>query len=319
VHAANIAAHPQANLAYVCDVVPDAAQALSERHGAESAVSAREVIEDASIDAVLIASSTDTHLDLLAVATAAGKPVLCEKPIDLDLKRVDSELGAIDRTQVPVLIGFQRRYDANFAALREDIRSGGIGDLEIVKITSRDPSPPPLAYLRVSGGIFRDMMIHDFDLARWLLGEEPVEVSAVASCLVDSEIGDAGDVDTAVVSMRTGSGKLCQIDNSRRAVYGYDQRVEVLGSAGMSRAENVRSTTVERWTSESVWREKPPPFFLERYADAYRAELDHFVTIVQGDATPYVTTHDGRQALALAETALASSKSARIETPPTAP
>ncbi len=254
-------------------------------------------------------------MDLILEGGKAGKAVFCEKPLALDLARVDEKLAEIDGQDVPVLIGFNRRYDVNFKAVYEAARDGSIGELEMVKITSRDPGPPPIAYIKVSGGLFRDMMIHDLDLARWLLGEEPVEVFATASCLVDTAIGNAGDIDTAIVTMKTESGKLCQIDNSRRAVYGYDQRMEVLGSAGMAKADNVQTNTVEIWGQNHVQREKPPQFFIERYTDAYRAELNHFVEVIEGKAEPAVTTRDGRQALALADAALASSQSGTAQVP----
>ncbi|HAA78105.1 TPA: inositol 2-dehydrogenase, partial [Candidatus Latescibacteria bacterium] len=259
------------------------------------------------------ASSTDTHLDLILEGIKAGKAVFCEKPLDLDLGRVDERMDEIEAADTPVLVGFNRRYDPNFKAVHDAIANGKIGDLEMVKITSRDPGPPPIEYINVSGGLFRDMMIHDFDLARWLLGEDPVEVFASASCLVDPAIGNAGDIDTAVVTMKTASGKLCQIDNSRRAVYGYDQRMEVFGSKGMAKADNVQTNTVEVWDGDRVHREKPPYFFLERYAEAYRAELDHFVDVVSGKAEPAVTARDGRQALALADAALTASQSGQAQ------
>ncbi len=288
------------------DVHGPSAKSLAEEYGSKVTDSAG-ALGDPSVDAVVIASSTDTHLDLILAAIEAGKPIFCEKPVDLSLERVDEQMDAIEAAPVPVLIGFQRRYDRHISGVKAAIDEGRLGDVEVVKITSRDPSPPPIEYINVSGGLFRDMMIHDFDLARWLLGEEPVEVCALGSCLVEETIGDAGDIDTAAVTMKTSSGKLAQIDNSRRATYGYDQRVEAFGSKGMARAENVPTTTVEVWDAVDVAREKPPYFFLERYADAYRAEFDHFVDVVKGVAEPAVTVRDGRQALALAGAALTSS------------
>lgn len=313
VHATNVAANESTNLKWVVDVFEASATKLADEHGAQASTDPAEALGDPDVDGIIIASSTDTHLDLILEGVKAGKAVFCEKPLDLDLGRVDAKLEEISGGSVPVLIGFNRRYDPNFKAVYDAIGNGSIGNLEMVKITSRDPSPPPIAYINVSGGLFRDMMIHDLDLARWLLGEEPVEVFASASCLVDEAIGEAGDVDTAIVTLKTASGKLCQIDNSRRAVYGYDQRMEVFGSKGMAKADNVQTNTVEVWGADHVQREKPPFFFLERYADAYRAELDHFVDVVQGKAEPAVTAHDGRQALALADAALASSRSGRAE------
>ena len=308
-HAANIAANSKTHLKYVVDVFEQSAKGLADAHGAQPTTIVDDALSDPDVQAIMIASSTDTHLDLILEGAKAGKAVFCEKPLDLDLARVDDRVGEVDQLDVPVLIGFNRRYDPNFKAVHHAVAEGNIGDLEMVKITSRDPGPPPIEYINVSGGLFRDMMIHDFDLARWLLGEEPIEVFASASCLVDPEIGGAGDVDTAVVTMKTESGKLCQIDNSRRAVYGYDQRMEVFGSGGMAKADNMQTNTVEVWDGDRVSREKPPYFFLERYEAAYRAELAHFVKVVNGKADPAVTTVDGRQALALADAALASSRS----------
>ena len=316
VHAMSVAAHPEAELAHVVDILEPSAIALAEKYGAKVSDSAG-ALGDQSVDAVVIASSTDTHLDLILAAVEAKKPIFCEKPVDLSLERVDAQMEVIETAPVPVLIGFQRRYDRHIRGVKAAIDEGRLGDVEIVKITSRDPSPPPIEYINVSGGLFRDMMIHDLDLARWLLAEEPVEVCALGSCLVDETIGEAGDVDTAAVTMKTASGKLAQIDNSRRATYGYDQRVEAFGSKGMARAENVQTTTVEVWDAVDVAREKPPYFFLERYADAYRVEFDHFMDVVKGEAEPAVTARDGRQALALADAALNSTKSGRTVTPST--
>ncbi len=308
VHATNIAANTKTHLKWVVDVFEQSAKGLADANGAQSTTSVEAALSDPDVHGIMIASSTDTHLDLILEGIKAGKAVFCEKPLDLDLGRVDERVDEIEAADTPLLVGFNRRYDPNFKAVHDAIANGKIGDLEIVKITSRDPGPPPIEYINVSGGLFRDMMIHDFDLARWLLGEDPVEVFASASCLVDPAIGNAGDIDTAVVTMKTASGKLCQIDNSRRAVYGYDQRMEVFGSKGMAKADNVQTNTVEVWDGDRVHREKPPYFFLERYAEAYRAELDHFVDVVSGKSEPAVTARDGRQALALADAALAASQ-----------
>jgi myo-inositol 2-dehydrogenase/D-chiro-inositol 1-dehydrogenase len=209
------------------------------------------------------------------------------------------------------MVGFNRRFDPHFARLERQLRAGRIGRIELLSITSRDPSPPPLAYVRVSGGLFRDMMIHDFDMATWLLGEEPVEIYAAASVLTDLAIGEAGDVDTAVVTLRTGSGALCQISNSRRAVYGYDQRIEILGSKGALRADNVAESTVVFAGADAIVSDKPLPFFLERYAEAYRRELDHFVDALTRRTPPSPGGSDGVKALALADAALQSLETGR--------
>ncbi len=237
--------------------------------------------------------------------------MLCEKPLDLDRKRAEACLAVAEKAGIPLMLGFNRRFDPNFAKLQQQLRAGRIGKLEMLTITSRDPGPPPLDYVRISGGLFRDMMIHDFDMARWLLGEEPVSVFAAASSLVDPAIGAAGDVDTAVVTLKTASGTLCQITNSRRATYGYDQRIEALGSGGMLRAGNVVESTLEFAGEGGVVSEKPLHFFLERYAAAYRHELDHFIEAVEERKAPMVGGKDGVRALVLAEAALESSKSGR--------
>jgi len=311
VHAANIHQSSRATLHAVVDVNAESARALAERYGAQASSDVDAVLADPAVQGVMICTSTDTHVDMILKATQRKLPIFCEKPVDLDLARVDACLAEVERAGVPLFIGFNRRFDPHFRALRDAVRRGDAGDVEIVKITSRDPAPPPPAYVRVSGGIFRDMMIHDLDMARFLLGEEPVEVFATGSCLVDPGIGEAGDVDTAMVILKTARGALCHIDNSRRAVYGYDQRIEVFGSQGMLQAANPTPTTVLRYTREAVLVDKPYYFFLDRYPDAFRAELDHYLDVIAGSATPLVTGRDGRQALVLADAALESLKAGR--------
>ena len=307
IHADNIAAHPNARLRYLVDVDPQAAAELAVRCGAE-VVDKSEALSDPAVNAVVIASSTDTHAELVEEAARAGKAIFCEKPIDLDLARVNACLEVVKLTAVPMMVGFNRRYDPSFSALHDAIHEGRIGEIELLTIISRDPTPPPLDYIRVSGGLFRDMMIHDFDMARWLLSDEPVELFATASCLVDLRIAAEGDVDTAAVVMRTKGGAICQISNSRRAVYGYDQRVEAFGSDGMIQAGNRGPTATETWGSNGVVRDKPFHFFLERYAEAYKIELDHFVACVEGGEMPRVAGQDGLAALVLAEAAEQSIK-----------
>ena len=232
IHGGNVAARPDSEVIYVADADPAAAAALAKATGAKvAAVDAMLASKD--VDAVAICSPTDTHADLIERAARAKKAIFCEKPIDLDVARVRACLEVVKQTEATLMVGFNRRFDPNFAALRKRIAEGAIGGVEIVAITSRDPSPPPLSYIARSGGLFRDMMIHDFDMARFVLGEEPVAVSAMGSALVDKAIGEAGDIDTAVVIMETKSGKVAQISNSRRATYGYDQRVEAHGDKGM--------------------------------------------------------------------------------------
>lgn len=310
IHAANLASTPETQLLYVVDVNTEAARALAVRHGAQVA-GVDAALADPRVDAVIIASSTDTHADLAIAAARAGKAIFCEKPIDLSLKRVDACLAAVKKAKVPMFVGFNRRFDPSFAALHARIAEGDIGNVEQVIISSRDPGLPPIGYLKVSGGQFRDMTIHDFDLARWLLGEEPVELFAYGSCLVDPAVAKVGDTDSAMVVMKTASGKLCHINNSRRASYGYDQRLEVHGSKGRLMAGNRTATTVELADANAVRGDKPLHFFLERYAEAYRAELSAFVHAVIHRRPLPVTAHDGRQAIVLAEAAVKSLRTGR--------
>jgi myo-inositol 2-dehydrogenase / D-chiro-inositol 1-dehydrogenase len=313
IHAGNIAGHPDARLRIVVDPNRAAAERLASRYRATIGGTA-EALADSTVQAVVIASSTDTHADLVEAAARAGKAVFCEKPLDLDRSRAETCVAVARECSVPLMVGFNRRFDPNFARLERQIRSGRIGRLELLTITSRDPAPPLVEYVRRSGGLFRDMMIHDFDMARWLLGEEPVEVFAAASVLVDPAIGEAGDVDTAVATLRTPSGALCQISNSRRAAYGYDQRIEALGSNGALRAENVVESTVSFAGADGIISDKPMAFFLERYAEAYRRELDHFIRAIAVGAAPLVAGDDGVKALALADAALESSRTGRAVT-----
>jgi myo-inositol 2-dehydrogenase / D-chiro-inositol 1-dehydrogenase len=310
IHAGNIARHPGARLLHVVDVDVGAATRLAAQYGAQASERAA-ALADPAVDAVLIASSTDTHAELIEAAARAGKAVFCEKPIDLDSKRVESCLAVVKQTGAVLMVGFNRRFDPNFARLHRQLRQGRIGKIEMLAITSRDPGPPPLAYIKVSGGLFRDMMIHDLDMARWLLGEEPVEVFAAASCLVDPAIGAAGDADSAMVTLKTASGTLCQISNSRRASYGYDQRIEAHGEKGMLRAGNILESSVEFSGGDGIVGEKPLHFFLERYAEAYRHELDQFIAAVAGKTAPPTSGADGLRALRLADAAVESARSGR--------
>jgi myo-inositol 2-dehydrogenase/D-chiro-inositol 1-dehydrogenase len=242
-------------------------------------------------------------------ATAAGKAVLCEKPVDLSLARARACLKAVSATGRPVMIGFNRRFDPSFGALKAALGRGEIGKPELLSITSFDPAPPPVAYVKVSGGLFRDMMIHDFDMANFLMGTAPVSVSAVGTSIVDPAIGAAGDVDTAVVTLTYADGRIGVIKNSRRAVYGYDQRVELLGSEGLLQAQNMLENTVVKSTAAGVTGAKPTYFFLERYMPAYAAEWAAFVDAVTNGAPIPVTLEDGVAALAMAEAATLSAKS----------
>jgi myo-inositol 2-dehydrogenase/D-chiro-inositol 1-dehydrogenase len=307
IHAANIAAHPGARLAGVAD----ADQAAAERLAASCGSTAIPVADAFAADAVLIASPTPTHAEYIERAAAAGRPVFCEKPVDLSTSRVRACLDAVARAGIPVMLGFNRRFDPHFAALKRRIDAGEIGAVELLTITSRDPAPPPASYVAASGGLFRDMMIHDLDMARFLLGEEPVSVFASGAALVDPAIGAAGDVDTAVCVLRTARGALCQIGNSRRAAYGYDQRIEAHGALGMLQAGNVTATTVTLSDARGVAGDVALPFFLERYAAAYRAELDAFIRAVEEGSTPSPDAADGLRALLLADAAEESRRSGR--------
>jgi len=303
IHAANAAAHPGLTLSHVVDPLAEAAEALAQAAGA--AVATRDaVLADPGVEGVIVASSTDSHLDDCLAAQAAGKAIFCEKPLDLDLVRAKA---AADRLAgARLFLGFNRRFDPNFRALKARLDAGAVGAIETLQITSNDPGPPPVAYIKVSGGLFKDMAIHDFDMARWLLGEAPAEVFAWGSCLVDPAIGAAGDIDTARTVLKTASGKLCVIANSRRSGFGYDQRIEAYGSAGMLRAGNVTESSVQVWTAAGAQADAFQNFFLDRYAQAYRAEMDHFADILAGKAEPSVGYADGVAALALAEAAAES-------------
>lgn len=311
IHAANLAQDPAFELRYVVDVNKEAADALAKKYGAEVS-SVEAALADPAVNAVIIASSTDTHADLIERAAKAGKAIFCEKPVDLSMERVKRCVAVVRDASVPVLMGFNRRFDPSFRALHNALSVGRVGKVELVQITSRDPSPPPPAYIAVSGGLFRDMTIHDLDMARWLLGEEPTEIMAVGSCLVDPAIGKAGDMDTAIVTLRTASGRIAQITNSRRAAYGYDQRIEVLGEKGMVAANNQTPTTVSISDTAGVTGDKPLHFFLERYAAAYKAEMEHFRDVVTGKIKPLVDIRDGEAALRLADAALDSVKSGKL-------
>jgi myo-inositol 2-dehydrogenase/D-chiro-inositol 1-dehydrogenase len=307
IHARNIALHPRARLAGISDPDTQAAASLAKACGAHSIA----LDEAFRADAVLICSPTPTHADYIERAAAAGCAVFCEKPVDLSAARVRDCLAAVANAGIPLMVGFNRRYDPSFASLRHRLASGEIGSLELLTITSRDPAPPPASYVAQSGGIFRDMMIHDFDMARFLLGEEPVELYAAASALVDKAIGEAGDFDTAVVTLKTASGKLCQISNSRRTTYGYDQRIEAHGSEGLLRAANMTQTSVESAGKNGFTTDPALPFFLERYEAAYRAELDAFITAVLDKKPAGPTGEDGLRALLLADAATESARSGK--------
>jgi myo-inositol 2-dehydrogenase / D-chiro-inositol 1-dehydrogenase len=310
VHARAITGNPDAMLVAVADASPAAAETLAVAAGA--AVRTIPGIAAASdIDAVVICTPTDTHADLIEMFARAGKAVFCEKPVDLSVARVRSCLEVVAQTKTPLMVGFNRRFDPDFRAVKAAIDQGRIGRVEMVTITSRDPGPPPAEYIARSGGIFRDMTIHDFDMARWLLGEEPVTVLASASVLAEPSIAMLGDHDSANVIIRTESGRQAVITNSRRAAYGYDQRIEVLGSEGSAAAENMRQANVEVATRDGFQRPPLLDFFMSRYVAAYAAEIAAFVAALNVGGPMPVGGEDGLRALALADAAILSVREGR--------
>ncbi|HEU4350758.1 MAG TPA: inositol 2-dehydrogenase [Burkholderiales bacterium] len=310
-HAENLAQRSDARLVYVVDTKPEAARALAERLGARQA-GVEEALSDPQVHAVLIASSTGSHADLSIAAARAGKAIFCEKPVDLTLAKVDVCIREVRKARVPMFVGFNRRFDPSFRDLKKRLDAGVIGRLEQVIITNRDPGLPELRFLASSGGLFLDFTIHDFDMARWLLGEEPVEVFAWGAVLVDPRVRTEGkDIDTAMLLLRTASGKMCHINNTRRAVYGYDQRIEVLGAKGMLRAANLAPTSVERSDAEATCADNPWPNFQTRYAAAYAAELSSFIRSFEKRQPVEVGPEDSRQVLVLAAAALKSSQTGR--------
>jgi myo-inositol 2-dehydrogenase / D-chiro-inositol 1-dehydrogenase len=310
IHAGNLARQPGVRLKYVVDVNREAADALAREHGAE-VVEADVALGDRSIGATVICSSTDTHADLIERSAAQGKHVFCEKPVDLALERARACAQAVERAGVVCMIGFQRRFDPTFAAVKARLDAGEIGTPEMLVVTSRDPGAPPVEYIKRSGGIFKDMLIHDFDIFRWILGDEAETLHATGSCLTDPAIEQAGDADSTAVTIRTKGGRLCQINTTRRAAYGYDQRFEVLGSGGMLQAGNVRPTEVTAFSARAVSTDVPEAFFLERYRTAYANEIAHFFDAVTRGTAVRTTIADGVKALELAEAATRSWREGR--------
>ncbi|OJY35154.1 MAG: inositol 2-dehydrogenase [Rhodobacterales bacterium 65-51] len=305
VHAKAVTGDPQARLVAVADAMPGAAQAIADQYGCE--VRSIDAIEQAGdIDAVVICTPTDTHADLIERFVKAGKAVFCEKPVDLSLRRVKQCLEVVRQHDGRLMVGFNRRFDPHFRAVRAQIDAGAIGAVEMVVITSRDPGAPPVDYIKRSGGIFRDMTIHDFDMARFLLGEEVTEVAASAAVLVDPAIGAAGDYDSVQVLLKTASGRQAMISNSRRATYGYDQRIEVHGSDGMVSAENQRPVSIELANGRGYIRPPLHDFFMTRYTEAYAAEIAAFIQALASGTAAVPTGEDGLIALALADAALKS-------------
>ena len=298
---------PSAKVVGITDVNKKGLKELADTLGIDKIYEDyKQMLADKDIDAVLICSSTDTHADIAVEAANAGKHIFCEKPVDLTPEKVRAVIKAVEKAGVKLQVGFNRRFDHNFANVRKMAAEGKIGDVHIVKITSRDPAPPPAEYSAVSGGMFLDMTIHDFDMARFLAGSEVTEVYANATCLVDPAIGEAGDVDTAVISLKFENGAVGVIDNSRRAAYGYDQRVEVFGSKGAAVAANDTETTVVFMGEEGVVGDKPLYFFLERYMQSFRDEMLQFVDAVNNGTPIPATVEDGLNSLLVA---LAAKKS----------
>ena len=298
---------PEAELISICSLDVPGVKSLAKQFNVPKVTTDyNTLLTDPQIEAVLVASATNTHVEMSQAAAQAGKHIFCEKPISLDLEQIDETLAIVERAGVKFQVGFNRRFDASFARVREAVTSGEIGEPHIMRITSRDPAPPPIEYVKVSGGIFLDMTIHDFDMARYLIGDEVVEVYAVGGVRVDPKIGEAGDIDTAVITLRFQNGVIATIDNSREAVYGYDQRVEVFGSKGMVTAANPPINTVTFSGSEGTRAASPPYFFVERYKPAFLSELRAFFTCIHEDTPPLVTGNDGRAPVVIGFAALKS-------------
>ncbi len=307
-----LAANNRVELAGIYDVDADASASAATETGSVSVDSVDALLGDPAIDAVCISSSTSTHCDLIEGAARIGKAVFCEKPIHLDMARADACGAVLAETGVPFQIGFNRRFDPGHSALRRAARNGEIGNLEQAVISSRDPFPPPLRFLQGSGGIFRDMMVHDFDMARFLFDEEPAEVTAMGSVLFDARAGKLGDVDSAMVVIRMASGALCHVNCSRHCSFGYDQRIELFGERGMLVSANPTRTSIERYTeSGTAARDRLHPFFIERYEEAFTREIDAFVDSVERGVKPSPGFDDGRRALRVADAAEESRRSGR--------
>lgn len=302
VHARNLAANPRLELAAIADADPTRRKTTAAALGAREA-SPGEILADQSIAAVAIATPTSEHLEGTLQALRAGKAVFCEKPLALDIETLAAAGGELARPARPLFVAFNRRFDPHYMELKARIDAGAIGALESLHIVNHDPALPALDFIPHSGGLFKDFTIHDFDTAAWLLGEEPVEVFAWSACLIDPKIAELGDVDTAKVLLRTASGKLCAISNSRRTGYGYDQRIEAFGSKGAARVDNLTVSAVTQWDATGKHADRIPTTFIERYAEAYRGELDHFADVLEGKAQPATGYAANMRALALAQAA----------------
>jgi myo-inositol 2-dehydrogenase/D-chiro-inositol 1-dehydrogenase len=308
VHAKNIARHPGVQLVAVSDKNIESAKNIAAATGAEAVSDIAEIFNNRAIHAVIVATPTDTHVNYLQQAADAGKAIYCEKPIGLDYEEAEKAVRAVRATGVPVMLGFNRRFDESHAALRQALDRGEVGKVEIVQLTSRGPKPPPISYVKVSGGQLRDQTIHFFDLLRWLTKDEPVEVYAIGAALVDPAIGEAGDVDTSIVSLRMASGALCQIDSSRRAAYGYDERIEVFGSEGMVESARQSFRGLSLYKGRQILRDGLHPGWFERIEQSYYDAIDAFVTSVEKGAPPSPSLEDGLKAQLIADKATESLK-----------
>ncbi len=300
VHAKNIANHNETTLYAVVDPIPDNARRLAEKYSAKWYSSPEAILADTQVDGIWIASASHTHADLIELAAKNKKAIFCEKPIHLELDRVKQCLSIVEQNNVPLIMGFNRRFDPQFSQVKKQGDAGEVGKKESLLIVSRDPAPPPISYVKISGGLFKDMMIHDFDMARFIMDEEPDFIFAQASNVVDPEIGKAGDIDTAVVTLKFPSGALATIINSRRSGYGYDQRIELHGEKGLLQAGNIHTHQVSVWRETGRLYAPLEDFYLQRYDDAYFSELEHFIAVMCGKAQPQCSGSDGYKALVLA-------------------
>ena len=311
-HAANIAAHPGAHLAWVADLDLPVATRLASKHAAKATSNLDEALADPAVGAVMICTPPRTHAAIIERAARAGKAVFCEKPVDLDLGRVDACAQVLQATGVPFFVAFNRRFDPSHRALFDAIRAGDIGQPEMLVLSSRDPEISPPDYVAAMPfGIFYDTMIHDFDMVRWLLAEEPVEITARTACMLDAKDNPHRDPDTAMVLLKMASGALVHVNSSFRAVYGYDQRIEAFGSKGMLISRNHQPTALERFDASGIRQDPLLRFFIERYAESYRRELDDFVRAIEARQPPSIGLVDGQRALEIAEAAVASAKSGK--------
>lgn len=314
IHFKNLKSNDSVNIKYLCDIAADDSW-KKKYEGYTVITDYEEVLSDSSVDAVLICTPTDLHPAMISAAAKAGKNIFCEKPLGFDMNEILNSYEDVKKSNIIMGVGFNRRFDKNFYRIVEHRQLGNIGEPQVLKITSRDPEPPSIDYVKHSGGLFMDMMIHDFDMARFIPDHEITEVYATGANLIDPAIADAGDIDTAIVTLTYDNGMIGVIDNSRQAVYGYDQRIELFGSKGMAKANNVNDTTTEYYSSEDVQSDKPMFFFLQRYMDAYKSEIEQFISLVEGKEIGdrvLGSYEDGIKAIKLAE---AAAKSLRDKKP----